>query len=46
MDETYEVRLTTARAVPSSAVHTVAGAAASTTANSFNDPSREAGKEA
>jgi hypothetical protein len=41
-----EVRLTTARAVPFCAVPTVAGAAASTTDNSFNDPSREAGKEA
>jgi pyrimidine operon attenuation protein/uracil phosphoribosyltransferase len=40
------VRLTTARAVRSFAVHTVVGAAASTTDHSFNDPSREAGKEA
>jgi pyrimidine operon attenuation protein/uracil phosphoribosyltransferase len=40
------MRLTTARAVPSFAVHTVVGAAASTTDHSFNDPSCEAGKEA
>ena len=40
------MRLTTGRAVPSTEVHTAAGAAASATAHSFNDPSREAGKEA
>src|SRR4051812_32304361 len=39
-------RVTTGRAIPSSAVHTVRGAAAPRAAHSFNDPSREAGKEA